>query len=40
MTELAKLPNLKRISFNECKGITQEQISTLKAALPNVQIGY
>mgnify|MGYP003653699804 CR=1 FL=1 len=40
MTELAKLPNLKSISFNECKGITQEQISTLKAALPNVQIGY
>ncbi len=40
MTELAKLKNLKSISFYECKGITQEQISTLKAALPNVKIGY
>ncbi|QDT88743.1 leucine-rich repeat domain-containing protein [Gimesia algae] len=40
MTELAKLPNLKSISFNDCKGITKEQIATLKAALPNVKIGY
>ncbi|MCA9021769.1 MAG: hypothetical protein KDA74_16580 [Planctomycetaceae bacterium] len=40
MTELAKLKNLKSISFEECKGVTKEQISTLKAALPEVQISY
>ncbi|MEQ8633525.1 hypothetical protein [Gimesia maris] len=40
MTELAKLPNLNSISFIDCKGVTKEQISTLKAALPKVQISY
>jgi len=40
MTELAKLKNLNSISFNDCKGVTKEQISTLKAVLPKVQIGY
>ncbi|QDU12593.1 hypothetical protein CA11_03720 [Gimesia maris] len=40
MTELAKLKNLKSISFNDCKGVTKEQVSTLKAALPNVMIDY
>lgn len=40
MTELAKLPNLNSISFIDCEGVTKEQISTLKAALPKVQISY
>lgn len=40
MTELAKLKNLNSISFIDCKGVTKEQISTLKAALPKVQISY
>lgn len=40
MTELATFQNLKSISFEECKGITKERFSTLKAALPNVMIGY
>lgn len=38
ITELAKLQNLKSISFDDCKGVTKERLSTLKAALPNVMI--
>ncbi|QDV17323.1 hypothetical protein Pan153_19580 [Gimesia panareensis] len=38
ITELAKFQNLKSISFDDCKGVTKEQLSTLKAALPNVMI--
>ncbi|MCH9654315.1 MAG: hypothetical protein K0U86_18700 [Planctomycetes bacterium] len=38
MTELAKFQNLRKIVFADCKGITQEQLSTLKAALLSVKI--
>ncbi|QDU07527.1 hypothetical protein [Gimesia aquarii] len=38
MTELAKFQNLRKIIFDDCKGLTKERLSTLKAALPNVMI--
>lgn len=38
ITEIAKLQNVRKIVFIECKGITKERISTLKSALPSVMI--
>lgn len=38
IAELATLEQIKTLMFDDCEGLTEERLSTLRAALPNVSI--
>ena len=40
LTELATLKQIKNINFTDCEGLTDERLTTLKAALPDATISH